>query len=33
MSDNPYEGRYQCPKCGEVPISGPCPHGCDEEEK
>lgn len=21
--------RYQCDTCGEVPISGPCPHGCD----
>jgi hypothetical protein len=25
----------QCPECGEVPIWGPCPHGCvadDEQE-
>ena len=21
--------RYQCETCGEVPISGDCPHGCD----
>lgn len=22
--------KYQCEYCGEVPISGDCPHGCDE---
>lgn len=33
MNDDPYEGRYQCPKCFEIPISGACPHGCDEVDE
>lgn len=24
--------RYQCEHCGEVPISGDCPHGCHERK-
>lgn len=27
MSNN-----YQCEHCGEVPISGDCPHGCHERK-
>jgi hypothetical protein len=23
----------QCPECGEVPIWGPCPHGCTPGNK
>lgn len=22
--------RFQCPSCGEIPIVGACPHGCDD---
>ena len=25
--------RVQCWECGEVPISGACPHGCDDDPK
>lgn len=31
MNDDRFNNRYQCPACGEVPISGACPHGCDEK--
>lgn len=25
-----FGNRFQCPKCGEIPITGPCPWGCDD---
>ena len=26
-----WASRVQCWECGEVPISGACPHGCDDK--
>jgi hypothetical protein len=24
--------KIQCEECGEIPITGDCPHGCDERQ-